>query len=884
MQDSNNDDAGSDPAAAHTDLTNSPTTTQQPEGGPNPAPEEGGEGGQEGGTPPLSPFTPLKLTNAEFIAVIFPNLPEGARPIVTAKDGDPNAGGWLAHDAAKIASICTADRNTYFNCASVYPTSEGELRAKKDQAAAYHVLVLDDVGTKVDRNLLPAVTPTWELETSPGNFQVGFALNPPVADLDLVEEVQQLIVEAGLCDKGAKGITRWARLPNGCNGKTKHAGPDGEAFSCMLRAWNPDVSYDLPELVAQLVPDRGHVTKTLRKAAAIHAAKATSTVGISDEVFIPACKEHPIVTALKERGLYKREIAPGVHYITCPWVDEHTGPDNGTAFFEPSPRYPLGGFKCHHSDGERHKLKELLDYLDMTRKDVRNRAKIRIVEGELTSMVEASQVVLAQTGEYFQLGGLIVKVSIDTVTGGVLLQTQNDADLTLGLAGLVDFERPVKEGEWQRCNPPPNLVRLLVQAQAYKHLPHIKGIARQPCLDDGGELILTAGFHEQSRLYCAFDPDHYRLPEPTEANARAALARLENLIREFRFATPRDRATALCAFFTAVLRPCLGRAPAFHYRAPSPGSGKSLLSDVTARFAGPGHPAKVSYPRTEEEATKVILASLIQAPAVLDFDDMTVDWRAWGAVNRLLTSATMTDRILGASKMASVSTDTLVLGSGNNTGPTGDLCRRVLVIDLDTRDESPATIKYEGDPLSAIEADRESYVADVLLIVSAWIAAGRPKEDLSPIATYGGRWSDYCRQTLVWLGLEDPATGFIEQLREDPDLIMLGLLLEAWHESIGERPTTLRALLHDAEGPLLEAIESLPFVEGGPVNRTKFGYYLKRNANRPVRGFRLEKVPHSERTAWRVVQVAGPAVAQPAPSPSLVPAVDDEVPDEGFQV
>ena len=31
-----------------------------------------------------------------------------------------------------------------------------------------------------------------------GNFQVGFALNPPVADLDLVEEVQQLIVEAGL--------------------------------------------------------------------------------------------------------------------------------------------------------------------------------------------------------------------------------------------------------------------------------------------------------------------------------------------------------------------------------------------------------------------------------------------------------------------------------------------------------------------------------------------------------------------------------------------------------------------------------------------------------------------------------------------------------------
>ena len=398
-------------------------------------------------------------------------------------------------------------------------------------------------------------------------------------------------------------------------------------------------------------------------------------------------------------------------------------------------------------------------------------------------------------------------------------------------------------------------MRLLVQSQSYAHLPHLKGIARQPFLSASGELICSAGFHAPSGLFCAFDPVRYRLTEPTEVNARAALGRLQHLIREFRFASTRDEATALCAMFTAALRPCLGRAPAFHYRAPAPGSGKSLLSDVTARFAGPGHPAKVSYPRTEDEATKVILAALIHAPAVIDFDDMSLDWRPWGAVNRLLTSPTMTDRILGVSKMATVSTDTLVLGSGNNTGPIGDLCRRVLVIDLDTRDESPATIKYEGDPLALVEAHREQFVSDVLLIVSAWIAAGRPKAELSPIATYGGKWSEYCRQPLVWLGIEDPATGFIEQLREDPDLITFGLFLEAWHANFGQRTTTLRGLMNGADEVLLEAIENLPFVEGGPVNRTKFGYYLKRNANRPVRGFRLEKAPSSERTAWRVVRV-----------------------------
>lgn len=319
-----------------------------------------------------------------------------------------------------------------------------------------------------------------------------------------------------------------------------------------------------------------------------------------------------------------------------------------------------------------------------------------------------------------------------------------------------------------------------------------------------------------------------------------------------------------------MLRQCLGRAPAFHFRAPSPGSGKSLACDVVARFAGPGNPAKVSFPRTEEEATKVILAALLDSPAVIDFDDMSTDWRPFGAVNRLLTSETMTDRVLGLSKMATVSTDTLVLGSGNNTGPTGDLNRRVVVIDLDPGDESPATLSYEGNPLREVEARREAYVADVLTIVEAYIAAGSPKADLVPIVTYDGRWTDFCRQPLIWLGLEDPAEGLIEQLREDPERAALGRLLSAWHAQRGERPATLRVLLGDAEGDLLEAIDDLPFVEGGAINRTRFGYYLKRNAGRPVDGLKLEKTDSRERNAWRVVRV-GSSGARIEPSPAAPP-------------
>ena len=48
-------------------------------------PEEAGKGG-EGGVFPC--------TNAEFLAAVFPSLPEGAFAAVCSKNGDPGLGGW----------------------------------------------------------------------------------------------------------------------------------------------------------------------------------------------------------------------------------------------------------------------------------------------------------------------------------------------------------------------------------------------------------------------------------------------------------------------------------------------------------------------------------------------------------------------------------------------------------------------------------------------------------------------------------------------------------------------------------------------------------------------------------------------------------------------
>jgi hypothetical protein len=292
------------------------------------------------------------------------------------------------------------------------------------------------------------------------------------------------------------------------------------------------------------------------------------------------------------------------------------------------------------------------------------------------------------------------------------------------------------------------------------------------------------------------------------------------------------------------------------------------ISKSPAKFEGQffhGTSMKMSYPSSSEEATKAILAALLLGPAVIQFDDMTSDWIPYSIINRMLTSGSVSERILGASRVVSPSTRTLVLGSGNNIEPLRDLRRRVITIRLNARGEVPSEIKRLGNPVKAVRENRGAYVADALTIIRAYRAAGSPKTDVAGTAGFE-EWADHARHPLIWLGLPDPASRQIEQVRSDPDRDALGGLLRVWHHLFGDKPTTVRDAISSAEAcggeALEEALLELPVTDGrGRVNRSKLGWYLKKSADRVVGGLRIERSPTSARTAWRVVDTAKPPPA-----------------------
>ena len=809
--------------------------------------------------PTASSSVDLKnITNAEFMAAVFPILIEGSFPAICSKKGDPSGGGWPAKRGDLFVDGLSINNNNYLGCSSFNLDNDGSLNVRKEYFVANHFLMLDDLGGKFPLECLGDFEPSWLIETSPGNHQAGIIFSEPLVDGELATQLLDAIIKAGLSDPGASGpMSRWARLPVGINGKMKYADKLGKPFQCKLVKFQPENRYTQEEVIMGLKLElepragkKGHST-------------SLPPTPQGNEVFTPKAIENPALTAIKSRGLYKKSLGSGKHDITCPWLEEHTDAlDSGTAYFEPNEQFAIGGFCCQHSHRHDFHIGDLLEVLKINNIEARHKPIIRLVAGEIERIVDTVERELADTGNLYQCGSLIARVKTDSLTGNPVIAPVTKEVLTRMLSSALIWEKPDgRSKSWVRCDPPTRHVAILYDTQDFNHLPMLAGLTRQPYFrENDGKLITEAGYDSISHLFGVFDSKAYSIPtKPTLTDAQEALVLLTDLLVEFHFVSDTDKAAALSAIFTAVTRPTLDLAPAFHVRAPIFGSGKTYLCDLIGAFAAPGGNAKVSYPSTSEEATKVILSLLMTGPGVIEFDDMDSDWIPHGTIKRMLTADKITDRILGYSKTATVSTRTLFLGSGNNVGPIRDLLRRVLTIHVDPRVATPATMTYQGSPVSKVREQREKYISAVFTIILAWREAGQQKSNSQSIVSYSGSWSDYCRHPLIWLGLPDPVTALLEQVAHDPDAEILINLFSEWYMEFNSKPTTVRKLVDTAQEDnpdLLDALHEFPIVERGNINRSKLGRMLKRNANRIVGDFELKKTTADGRTAWQVVQVA----------------------------
>jgi hypothetical protein len=502
------------------------------------------------------------------------------------------------------------------------------------------------------------------------------------------------------------------------------------------------------------------------------------------------------------------------------------------------------------------------------------RPTIKIYAGFLHETVDKAEDALMQAKlGYYQRGSMVVRPAMVpvNVSGGRIVDVPRLVDVKAhhmaeAMTRAASWERFDKRAEeWQRTDCPHKIAETFLAREGQWRLPVLTGMIISPTLRPDGTILDLPGYDTETGLL--FDPKGCRFPviprDPDRAMALRALGFLKNLISTFPFVSEADRAVALSAILTALIRRSLPTAPLHGFNAPTAGTGKSMLVDLAASIATSRPAPVVAQGKSEEEMEKRLGASLIAGDTIIAIDNCE-EPLGGELLCQTMTQTSLKVRILGKSINAEVPSNSAVFATGNNLKFEGDMTRRAIRATLDAGVERPELRAFKRKPLDMVKEARGDYVAAGLTVLRAFFVAGRPQQR-TPLGSFED-WSSWVRDALIWLGEADPCQTMEDMRGADPKLEALTTVLEQWHAGIGESPISVRELIDRAteQRPQLygraefihpELREALLVVagEGGAINSRRLGKWIGGNQNRIVSGRKIIGATVSAGNArWRI--------------------------------
>jgi hypothetical protein len=281
----------------------------------------------------------------EFISTIFEGITSDERACLTIMSRE---GAMISYPASpkRLARYREGEAAVYFCISSVAPPTEtGYLGRRHQDLKSFYCLVLDDIGTKATT---PPVAPSWILESSEGNFQYGYLLNPIELNPESTSYIEgsiRALANEGYSDPGAQGCYRVMRLPGSLH-KT--------GFVSRITEWHPSRFWDLPDLMdaMSVKPLKQRVKRVTAAVAGEHQALEN----VTDHIYLWLEANNKVLDSDDEKV-----------FIQCPWVSSHTGGVQGpkSAVYWPA-NYGSSrsaGFKCLHGHCADRKLNDLLTWV-----------------------------------------------------------------------------------------------------------------------------------------------------------------------------------------------------------------------------------------------------------------------------------------------------------------------------------------------------------------------------------------------------------------------------------------------------------------------------------------------------------------------------------------
>lgn len=477
---------------------------------------------------------------------------------------------------------------------------------------------------------------------------------------------------------------------------------------------------------------------------------------------------------------------------------------------------------------------------------------LRDVLPEALSALEAANRPIPQL---FQRGRSLVRVI--HVKNQPVIDRFTLESLRTWLSAVANFWRTSEKGKRLRVDVPATLCSAILTYYPWP-FPHLEGITDVPIVRADGTVLDRAGYDDATGMLYLPDPHMVWPPIPAQPPRQQVVAAtsliVDDLLGDFPFVGDADRANAVALLLLGFVRHLIdGPTPLHVINAPSPGTGKSLLSDMLLLPAFGSVLGNLGECRDDDEWRKQITGMVLAGARVARIDNIAEPLTS-GALSRALTSHVWQDRLLGTSQLVSFPVQAIWVATGNNVTASSEITRRMLHIELNANAERPwqrGGFRHDNLRGWAIRR-RPQLLAAALTIIRSWFVAGCPRGAQAPLGSYEA-WSGILGGILTHIGMPAFLSGLDRQYDEaDNELDTWRAFVDLWYATYGLRPTLVRELLELA----MEA--NIAFNSNyGHAQKAELGLALRKQRNRVIGLYRIEDA-QKDRTGsilWRLVRV-----------------------------
>jgi hypothetical protein len=323
---------------------------------------------------------------------------------------------------------------------------------------------------------------------------------------------------------------------------------------------------------------------------------------------------------------------------------------------------------------------------------------------------------------------------------------------------------------------------------------------------------------------------------PSAQEIKKARDLMLEMIVDFPFVGEAERAHAVALFLLPFVRDLIdGPTPLHLFEKPQPGTGATLLVEALSYSVMGRKPEMMTEGRDEDEWRKRITAKLAPGPTFVVIDNLRRPLDS-AAVSSAITASSWEDRRLGHTEMISVPVTCVWIATANNAALSSEITRRTIRIRLDAKTERPWLRDGFKHPelLQWVSQQRESLIWSALLLIQAWIGAGKPKHNGKRLGMFES-WSDVLGGILTLANIP----GFLSNLTafyEDSDkerAVWRNFFVAWWNKYHGREVTV---------SDVFDLADDLPLGDGNERSqKTKLGKLLADAKDRQFGSYLLKK-------------------------------------------